>query len=294
MIEDALTDHLKTCATTVCRAWSVERRDGVVLGFTDHDLPLSFDGIAFSASSGLSAKALQQTTGLSVDNSEAVGMLSDESIREADIRAGLFDGAKVLIWLVNWADVSVRRLIFRGTLGEMEREGAQFRVELRGLSEDLNAPSGRVYQSGCDAVLGDTRCGVDLDDPAFHAEADILSIDGGVKFVLPELSSHEDGWFFRGRIRVLDGAGAGAVGIIKRDRSSTAGRLIETWEYLSAGVSVGDRVRLEAGCDKARETCREKFQNFSNFRGFPDVPGEDWLMSYPTSTSDNDGGSRRS
>jgi uncharacterized phage protein (TIGR02218 family) len=48
---------------------------------------------------------------------------------------------------------------------------------------------------------------------------------------------------------------------------------------------------LEAGCDKRAETCRLKFANFLNFRGFPHVPGEDWLASYPT--SDRAAGGRR-
>lgn len=58
---------------TIARAWAVERRDGLVLGFTDHDGALDFDGIAFRPDSGLSARALVQGLGLSVDNSEAVG-----------------------------------------------------------------------------------------------------------------------------------------------------------------------------------------------------------------------------
>jgi hypothetical protein len=31
-------------------------------------------------------------------------------------------------------------------------------------------------------------------------------------------------------------------------------------------------LRLEAGCDKRAETCRLKFGNFLNFRGFPAFP----------------------
>jgi uncharacterized phage protein (TIGR02218 family) len=49
-------------------------------------------------------------------------------------------------------------------------------------------------------------------------------------------------------------------------------------------------IRLEAGCDKRAETCRLKFDNFLNFRGFPHIPGEDWLSSYPVSAGNNDGG----
>ena len=59
----------------------------------------------------------------------------------------------------------------------------------------------------------------------------------------------------------------------------------------TAEIAEGDLVRLEAGCDKRTETCRLKFNNFLNFQGFPHVPGEDWLMGYPSENQPLDGGS---
>lgn len=46
-------------------------------------------------------------------------------------------------------------------------------------------------------------------------------------------------------------------------------------------MSEGTRVRLTAGCDKSVATCRAKFDNVVNYRGFPFLPSEDWLYSYP-------------
>ena len=80
-----LRDHLATGVTTVARCWAVTRTDGATLGFTDHDRPLAFDGLDFRPGSGLSARALVQGTGLSVDNSEALGVLSSDAITEAEI-----------------------------------------------------------------------------------------------------------------------------------------------------------------------------------------------------------------
>lgn len=287
----ALAPHLAGMVTTVCRAWAVTRRDGVVLGFTDHDRPLSFDGIAFNASSGMTARAVEQTTGLSVDNTEAVGALSDASIREEDVRAGLFDGARLKAWLVNWQNVAERRLIFRGRLGELERQGKRFRAELRGLTDLLNQPQGRVYQRPCTAVLGDGLCRFDTGLAGFSVEADVIGVTGGVEFRLPGQPGLIEGWFARGKMTVLTGAAQGTVGVIKRDREVSGQRVIELWEILSSGFSPGDRVRIEAGCDKRAATCRDKFANFLNFRGFPSIPGEDWLVSYPVRNGDNDGGS---
>ena len=60
---------------------------------------------------------------------------------------------------------------------------------------------------------------------------------------------------------------------------------------LSTPLQAGDLLRLEAGCDRTAATCKAKFGNFLNFRGFPHIPGEDWLSSYPISAGRNDGGS---
>ncbi len=100
---DDLKAHLAGGATTLSRCFAVTRKDGVVLGFTDHDRDLVFDGISFRAESGMTAKAIQQGTGLSVDNSEAFGALKSDAIVEEDILAGRYDGAEVRAWLVNWA-----------------------------------------------------------------------------------------------------------------------------------------------------------------------------------------------
>ncbi|WP_372572923.1 DUF2163 domain-containing protein [Ruegeria jejuensis] len=286
-------DHLDSGLTTLCRCWAIRRKDGARQGFTDHDCDLAFDGLLFRADTGLTAAALQQGTGLSVDNSEAVGALSDASIRAEDIEAGRYDGAEVTAWLVNWADPQMRVMQFRGTLGELRQSGGAFQAELRGLTEQLNRPVGRVYQKPCTAVLGDRACTFDLDRPGYATELDVVEVDGDVSLRWPELPGFAPSWFERGRLDVLDGTAKGLWGAIKTDRLFDGYRQIELWEPLRAAVTPGDRVRLAAGCDKRMETCRLKFNNLLNFQGFPDLPGEDWLMAVPKRSGVNQGGSRR-
>lgn len=288
---EALFQHLAGGITSVCHCWLVTRRDGERYGFTDHDGDLAFEGQVFKAASGLSAGALQQTTGLSVDNSEAVGALSDASVREADLAEGRFDGAEVQSWLVNWADVSQRVTEFRGNFGEVTRKAGAFRVELRGLTERLNQVQGRVYQAGCSAVLGDARCGIDLTAAAFRTTAAIAEIDVLGRLRIEGQTGFADRWFERGRMEVLSGASAGMTVMVKADRLTASGRVLDLWHGTGAALAVGDSIRLQAGCDRRAATCRDKFANFLNFRGFPHIPGEDWLTSYPASTSLNDGGS---
>lgn len=286
---DELLSHLATAATTTCQCWLVTRSDGGTLGFTDHDRDLSFDGITFKAASGMTARALQQSTGLSVDNTEAVGALSDISVTEADLLAGRFDSADVQNWMVNWQDVNQRIVQFRGTFGEVTRSGGAFRAELRGLSDALNQVQGLAYQKTCSAVLGDNRCGFDLNRAGFSIEVAILAIDAPAVYHIASQAGLGDEWFQRGRIRVVTGAAAGLVGLVKFDHEDGTSRRIELWVDVQLSPAVGDMIRLEAGCDKVGATCQAKFSNFINFRGFPHIPGSDWMTSYPVSGKNNTG-----
>ena len=200
------------------------------------------------------------------------------------MREGLYDGALVTAWQVNWSDVAVRRILFRGHFGELERTGQAFRAELRGLAEALNQPQGRVYQRVCSAVLGDGSCGIDT--APFEASGVVETVDDGVRLAVRIETEQPAGWFAKGTLKL----GTRSV-LIKADRGEAL-REFELWETLS-GLGPGQSVTLVPGCDKRFATCRDKFANVLNFRGFPDIPGDDWLMSYPVSSGANDGGSLR-
>ena len=292
-LNTGLKAHLESGITTVCRCWALTRRDGVTMGFTDHDCGLAFDGIEFKADTGLSALALQQSTGLSVDNTEALGALNDAAIREDDIEAGRFDGAEVRAWLVNWADVSQRQLQFRGSIGELRRAGGAFEAELRGLTDVLNVPLGRVYQKPCSAVLGDRACGFDTQAPGYFADVQVEEVEDRRVFRFAALNWFDAGWFRHGLLRMQSGAAIDLSGAIKRDVNDGGARVIELWHPLRAAIAPGDHLRLTAGCDKRMDTCRLKFQNLLNFQGFPDIPGDDWSITDPARAGTLNGGSRR-
>ena len=290
---DEFAAHLAGGHTTLARAWAVIRRDGKSFGFTDHDVDLAFDGMVFHADTGLTAMALQQGTGLSVDNTEAMGALSSDALNDADIAAGRYDNAEVTAWLVNWSDVAQRTLQFRGTIGEIRRSNGAFQAELRGLSEALNRPMGRVFQKPCTAVLGDSSCRFDLDEPGYTYEGPLIAVEGNRTLTFGMLEGFSAEWFDRGRLVVQDGAAQGLSGAIKRDFHRDGQRVIELWEPMRADLAAGDLVRIECGCDKRFLTCRVKFNNVYNFQGFPDIPEDDWMMATPVRAKSIDGGSRR-
>ncbi len=290
MSEEDLFTHLETGDTHVCQCWSIRRKDGTVFGFTDHDRPLTFDGITFRADSGLAAKALSSATGLSVNNSEALGLLQADIITESDIKAGRYDGAEVTNWTVCWDEVDARKVNFVGHIGAITLQDGSFEAELRGLSDALNQPFGRSYLRQCSAVLGDGSCRVDLSSPLYRTEVSLHQLTSETEFRVP-VSGYNEGWFTQGRLTVLSGKAEGLTAAIKLDRSDSGFRQIALWRPLGIAPEAGDLVRLEAGCDKSPESCKVKFANFINFQGFPHVPGDDWLASVPRSDSINDGGS---
>lgn len=280
-------------ATRLCRCWRVRRRDGTEFGFTDHDEDLTFDGTVFRASTGLDASALQTVNGLSVDNGQAVGALTDAGVKGADIRAGRFDGATLDHWLVDWERPALRVLMFCGTFGEIRRKDGAFEVELRGLAEALNAAVGRTMLRRCDRAVGDDKCGFNLNAEGFTGEGAALVGSGGDVIVASGLGSFASGWFAHGLVTWLSGPNAGESVHVKGDTRDGTGRRLTLWQEPGEPLAVGHRFRVTAGCDKRAETCQAKFANFLNFRGFPHIPGEDWVAAYPKDGAIHDGSSQQ-
>lgn len=212
-IPDEMAARIESGAATLCHVWRLERADGAVMGFTNHDRDLMVAGVVCRAASGWTAGAGESAVGLAAGSVSAAGALDDEAISEEDVAAGLFDAATVELWRLDWVRPDLKVRLWAGMLAKIRREGGGFVAELEGPLAKLERVVGRTYGRMCDARLGDQRCGV----------------------------------------------------------AETAGRV----------------------CDKRWATCVETFGNGANFRGFPDVPGDDFLTAYPAGSARNDGGSRR-
>ncbi|MGE0213487.1 MAG: DUF2163 domain-containing protein [Parvibaculaceae bacterium] len=292
-IPSAFAAHLASGVTTVCWCWRLETRGGDVLGFTDHDRDLAFGDVTYEAASGFTGSEVQSSLGLSVDNLEVAGALASARIGEADLLAGRFDGAGIEIFAVNWQAPEERVLLRKGSLGEVTRGGAGFSAEMRGLAHRLGQPMGRLFRFGCDATLGDQRCGVDLEAPALRGSGAVVTAEENRRFRVSGLDAFADGWFGRGRLAWTAGLNAGRSGEVKAHRLLGDGVVIELWEATASPVSPGDGFVATAGCDKQFSTCRQKFANAVNFRGFPHMPGNDFVVAYPnTGDATHDGASR--
>lgn len=274
-----LTAHLESGATTLCWCWRLTRSDGVRQGFTDHDRDLAFDGTTFEAAAGFEASEVRETLGLSVDNLEITGALSSAHLAEADLSAGLYDDASVEIFRVNWADVAQRMLLRSGTLGEVKRSGRAFAAEVRGLSHVLQQPKGRLFQYTCDADVGDARCGLALGGAAYTGNGTVTDVLSERRFAAAGLDGYQSGWFTRGLVTVTSGAATGQKVEVRTHAVTGGVATFELWQPVRQPLLAGMTFTVRAGCDKSNRMCREKFTNIANFRGFPHMPGNDFLTA---------------
>ena len=288
-IPDGLQAHLDGEATTLCHGWRVTRRDGTVLGFTDHDRDLSFGGTHYAAASGFEASEAEDGNGLSAEGGEVSGGFSADAIRAEDLAAGRYDGAKVEIYAVNWQDPSQRLLLRTAELGEVRREGGLFRAELRRLTHRLDQVRGRIYGQRCDAVLGDARCGVDAAAPAFRATATVSAVLDDQRIRVAGLSAFAERFFRYGVAAFESGAANGLAADIEDHRKGEGADELTLWLPVPAGVAEGDALLVTAGCDKRFSTCKAKFGNGLNFRGFPHMPGSDFTYGYADGETVHDG-----
>lgn len=182
-----LAAHLAGEATTTCHCWRVTRSDGLVLGFTDHDHDLRFAGTTFLAASGFSGGEVEAATGLAASTDTVAGGFSSEVITEEDLAGGLYDGARVERYLVNWDRPEQHMLLDVREVGEVTRSGAAFTAELRSLAHRLAQPQGRVYNRRCDAQFGDGRCRADL--AAWTGEGTVVAVVDASTIIVQGLAS---------------------------------------------------------------------------------------------------------
>lgn len=287
---EAMLAHLAREVTTLCHCWRLVRRDGTVSGFTDHDRLLTIGATVFEPRSGFSASEARDTLGLAVDTVDVEGVLSSTGIAEEDVAAGLYDGARVETLLVNWRAPDQHAIIRIATIGRTTRSDGRFVAELESPMHGLDRPAGRFVRRDCDAELGDGRCRFDLDQSGFSADGTVVATEAPQVLIADGLAGHETGWFAGGVLTWTGGANAGlAARVAEHRREGEAARLIlrDPDRYPPAP---GDMFTVAAGCDRRFSTCRAKFSNSENFRGFPHLPGNDAAYGYVAEGGQFDGG----
>lgn len=169
-VSAAFEAHIEQEVTTVSARLKLTRIDGTILGWTNYWKDVEISGVTYRTAVQDAPSTVKTTSNLAVDNLEVLARIDDDRLAESELLAGLYDYATIELAEFNHQDTSQGIMHLRsGTVGEISVARGRANIELRGVAQKLQQRIGRLHQKPCDADLGDTRCGVRLDPPAWAA-----------------------------------------------------------------------------------------------------------------------------
>lgn len=272
-ISEALAATLAAPVAKLATLWKLTRADGAVMGFTDHDANLTYDGLTYRAATGFTPSTIADSASLAVDNLEIASVLNSEEITEADLMAGLYDGATVEVLQVDYGNLAAGAMLLRrGTLGEVKLTDQGFVVELRGMMQAFETNLCELYSATCRATFGDARCGLNL--PSYTATGVVSAVTDRRSFT-DAARPEPPGFFDGGLLTWTSGDNAGRKMEVKGFAFGQFGLYLP----MASDIAVGDTYTVSSGCDKTFTMCRDRYGNQVNFRGEPHVPGNDFLTA---------------
>jgi uncharacterized phage protein (TIGR02218 family) len=274
-ITPSLLTHIQSRSTNLRTLFKVTRTDGQIFGFTDHDQSISYNGLTYEASAGYTRTAIATNSILSVDNLDLESGFDSESITEEDLHAGTWDFAFVQMMTISWINSTWGVIKERdGWLGQVSEYRHKFVTELRGLTQALQQDIGRIFQAADDADLGDVKNGLSI---ATFTTAGAVTTAINRRALSDSNRVEVDNWFQFGKLTFLTGLNAGLSRDVKLYTLTTG--TLEFQTPFPFTIEVGDTYEVTVGYDKSIEQALTKFANVVNFRGFPDLVGQDHLMS---------------
>lgn len=281
----AFLNHLRGSPTTLAECWRVVRRDTQVFGWTSHPADLVLAGLTYTAATGLDTSGTETTDSLTVTTVDVTAFL--DVTTEADLLAGVWNGAVVTMFQVNYRDIpatfDVTKLLVikHGILGQVDVLRGRFRAELRDMLTYYDAPVGREYTALCPWTLGDAVCsagGLDINDFTFSGT--VSSVGGSPRLTFSASAlTQRNGAFRMGTIAFSTGDNAGFPPM---DIRLWHAKQFTMQRPLPFAVQVGDDFDVVLGDDKTFNTCKNVFNNAGQHAGFRDLPGIDKLVQSDT------------
>lgn len=267
----ALQAHYDAEATTTAYLCRMACKDGTVLGFTSLDADITYDdgdgAVLYRADNGFHADRMQQTADLAVDNTDLHGWVSDIGITEKQIRAGLFDYARIRIYRVNYLDLPAgHEIIATGTAGETTFSNGGWKLEFRSLTQQLKQPISKLYSLTCRAKFGDAQCKKEF----VWVSGAVSAVNGTEpdRIFTDAAITQPDGHFRLGVVEWLTGDNAGAQMEVDAHASDTLTLSLP----MPYAIKPGDGYRVRQDCDKTKEMCKGTHNNLLNMRAEPFIP----------------------
>lgn len=164
-INASLLTHIQGQVLTLATMARLVRLDGRVIALTSFDQDLTFNAEVYTAMDPVSASSVRSSEGQGIDNLSMSGILSSALITDTDLLAGLYDGATVELFQVNYRESPLVNKIshITGTLGELTFSDGVYSSEVRALGQRLAQQIGEVTSPTCRVrQLGDSRCKIGL------------------------------------------------------------------------------------------------------------------------------------
>jgi uncharacterized phage protein (TIGR02218 family) len=281
-ISVALDDYLQSPPSPVAVLIKVSRVDGVTMGFTDWDLPITYSGLEYQPNS-VTPAAPKTNADLTTDQTDMTFAIDSTYILEEDLDGGRYDYADITIMRVNPNDLTMLHITdIKGTTGQADYGDGQAQLAINSLGQKLNQQIGDVITPLCRVnQLGDSQCKVNM--TGFRHSATVATVVDVRTLIFSD--SNITGYYDYGMVRFGTIGGGGGLNHdismeVKTSTSDGHGNMtIVLQEPTKFTVIVGDAVVLEAGCDRNPLTCRSKFNNLVNIHSEPYVPGNDYLAT---------------
>jgi len=283
-IPTALQAHLDTLTTTMCYLLKITPKKEAAFGVTSLDISITYDDgggeMEYQANPGLNQSALEANSGLEVNNSESMLLLTVDLTKQK-ILAGVLDYATFQVYRINWKDKSQGHYLKQsGTTGVVRTSNDLAGViELRSDSQILKQNFVELYSISCRATFG-TQVGEEM-FPCYY-DATSLWSNGTVTAQGSETdrafgvsptpaATGPNGAlpFDYALIEFLTGNNAG----LTVETEAITGDLVGLRFAAAYPIEVGDTYRIRPDCRKRySEDCIGLYSNGENFRGEPWIP----------------------
>lgn len=279
---------VQSCVTGRAQCWRITRVDGTVFAYTTHDQPITSMGTTFNPCDSLRASASGQSASVNkvgAGDIEAVGLISDDGLTDEDLYAGLFDGASVEVFEIDWNTPTTVKRLTRGIVASVEHGGASYKLTVTTPGLRLSQkPLLTTYSPACRHVFGDANCGIALGP--LTVTGTVTTTYGRESVNQLSFRRFEDStraeavdYFNGGVITWTSGLNTG----VKSEVKAFAATVFELWDILPNEIGLNDAYSLTPGCPKTVLACQTKWasSNIVNFGGFPSMPGTDVLAQTP-------------
>ena len=147
--------------------WRLTLENGDVQGYTSHVKDLIVSSVTYNAATGYTPTSIDSSNRFNVDNLDVEGIISGDGVTVENIQAGVFDAARLKMFLVDPRNPDAGQVVLRtGVVGNIIRkDGDEFMAEVRGLFQRLQQTVTEVYTPACQAEFGSDRCKVQVSAP---------------------------------------------------------------------------------------------------------------------------------